>query len=71
VSFRRLTPIHNGERVVTAFAGDEMTADFGVRSVPIMYVIDKKGKVAEIYRGYSNEMSRALELTIKRLLLEK
>jgi peroxiredoxin len=72
-----------GERIVTSFtdefrvnyplalAGDSTTADFGVRSVPIMYVIDKKGKVAEIYRGYSHEMSRALELTIKRLLVEK
>jgi peroxiredoxin len=73
----------DGERVVTAFAGefrvnyplalagDVMTADFGVRSVPIMYVIDKKGKISEVYRGYSNEMTRALESSIKRLLAEQ
>lgn len=73
----------DGERVVTAFtnefhvnyplalAGDVTTADFGVRSVPIMYVIDKKGKIAEVYRGYSNEMARSLESLIKRLLAEK
>lgn len=73
----------DGERVVTTFAdehrvnyplalaGDSITADFGVRSVPIMYVIDKKGRVAEVFRGYSNESARALDSSIKRLLAEK
>jgi peroxiredoxin len=72
-----------GERVIKAFtdefkvnyplamAGDLTTADFGVRSVPVMYLVDKKGKVVEVYRGYSNEMARSLEQTIKRLLAEK
>jgi thioredoxin-related protein len=72
-----------GERVIKAFtdefkvnyplamAGDLTTADFGVRSVPVMYMVDKKGKVVEVYRGYSNEMARSLEQTIKRLLAEK
>ena len=72
-----------GERVVKTFTdefrvnyplalvGDSTTVDFGVRSVPIMYVIDKKGKIAEVYRGYSHEIARSLELTIKRLLAEK
>jgi hypothetical protein len=36
-----------------------------------MYVIDKQGKISEVYRGYSNEIARALELSIKRLLAEK
>lgn len=73
----------DGERVVKTFtdefrvnyplalAGDSATVDFGIRSVPIMYLIDKKGKIAEVYRGYSNEMARGLELSIKRLLAEK
>jgi len=73
----------DGERVVTTFAeefrvnyplaiaGDSTTGDFGVRSVPIMYVIDKKGNIAEVYRGNSNEMARSLEFSIKRLLAEK
>jgi peroxiredoxin len=72
-----------GERAVKAFtdefrvnyplamAGDSITADFGVRSVPVMYLIDKKGRIAEVYRGYSGEMSRSVELSIKRLLTEK
>lgn len=54
-----------------ALAGDATTVDFGVRSVPVMYLIDKKGKIAEVYRGYSNEMGRAAEQSIKRLLAEK
>ena len=54
-----------------ALAGDSTTAGFGVRSVPIMYLIDKKGKVVEVYRGYTEEMARALEQSIKRLLTEK
>jgi peroxiredoxin len=73
----------DGERVVKTFtdefrvsyplalAGDATTTAFGVRSVPIMYLIDKKGKIIEVYRGYSSEMARSLEQTIKRLLAEK
>ncbi|OGU00114.1 MAG: thioredoxin [Geobacteraceae bacterium GWB2_52_12] len=72
-----------GERVVKEFTdeyrvnyplalvGDSATADFGVRSVPVLYLIDKKGKIAEVYRGYSSETARALESAIKRLLAEK
>ncbi|MBW4056568.1 MAG: TlpA family protein disulfide reductase [Proteobacteria bacterium] len=54
-----------------ALAGDSVTTDFGVRSVPVMYLIDKKGKIAEMYRGYSDDMPRAIEQAIKRLLAEK
>jgi peroxiredoxin len=54
-----------------ALAGDSTTVDFGVRSVPIMYLVDKKGRIAEVYRGYSDEMSRSVEQSIKRLLAEK
>lgn len=73
----------DGERAVKTFAdefrvnyplasaGDSTTVDFGVRSVPIMYLVDKKGRIAEVYRGYSNEMARSLEQSIKRLLAEK
>ena len=54
-----------------ALAGDTVTGDFGVSSVPVMYLIDKKGKVAEVYRGYSKETARSMEQAIKRLLAEK
>lgn len=73
----------DGERVIKTFtdefrvnyplalAGDSTTVDFGIRSVPVMYLIDKKGKVVEVYRGYSDEMARSVERSIKRLLAEK
>jgi peroxiredoxin len=73
----------DGERVIKSFtdefrvkyplalAGDSTTVAFGVRSVPIMFLIDKKGKIAEVFRGYTNEMARSMEQSIKRLLAEK
>lgn len=78
-----LSADEDGERAVKSFAneyhinyplalaGDAATADFGVRSVPVMFVIDKKGVVAEVYRGFSDEMGRRVEQLIKRLLAEK
>lgn len=78
-----LSADEDGERAVKAFAneyhinyplalaGDDATVDFGVRSVPVMFVIDKKGAVAEVYRGFSDEMGRKMEQLVKRLLTEK
>lgn len=72
-----------GERVVKSFtdefrvnyplasAGDSMTLVYGIRSVPIMYLVDKKGVISEVTRGYNNETARSMEQSIKRLLAEK
>lgn len=63
----------DGERVIKSFieerrinypvalAGESVTSDFGVRSVPVMFIIDKKGKVAEVYRGFSDEIGHSME----------
>jgi len=73
----------DGEREVKAFAdknrmsypialaGESTLADYGVRSVPVMFVIDKKGRVAEVFRGFSDEVARSSEQLIKKLLAEK
>ena len=73
----------DGERVVNTFAeknrmtypialaGESTLVDFGVRSVPVMFVIDKKGRVAEVYRGFTDEVARSTEQLIKKLLAEK
>jgi peroxiredoxin len=53
-----------------AVAGDEMQADYGLRSIPTIYVINKKGMVAEKFQGYSEQTAKAIEDTIKRLLAE-
>lgn len=54
-----------------AAASEKVQSDFGVRSVPVMFVIDKKGVVAEVYRGFNDEIGRSMELLIKRLLAER
>lgn len=54
-----------------ALAGDTVQSAYGVRSVPVMFIIDKQGKVAEIYRGFNDEIGRSMEQLIKKLLLEK
>jgi cytochrome c biogenesis protein CcmG, thiol:disulfide interchange protein DsbE len=73
----------DGERAVKAFAdknrmtypialaGESTLVDFGVRSVPVMFVIDKKGRVAEVFRGFTDEVARSSELLIKKLLAER
>ena len=52
-------------------AGESLMVDYGVRSVPVMFVIDKKGKVAEVFRGFTDVVGRSSEQLVKRLLAEK
>lgn len=78
-----LSADEDGDRVVRAFAeqhhinypvaiaGENVQTDFGVRSVPIVVVIDRKGKVAEVFRGAAEESMRSLDRLVKRLLSEK
>jgi len=53
-----------------AIAGEEMQTDYGLRSVPTLYVLNKKGVVAAKFQGYSDDTAKALESTIRRLLAE-
>ena len=53
-----------------AVSGEDMQADYGLRSIPTIYVIDKKGIVAEKFQGYSDQTAKAMEDSIKRLLAE-
>ena len=54
-----------------ALAGEAVIDDYGLRSVPTLYVIDKKGRVAEKFQGYNEAMEKSLETLIKKLLAEK
>jgi len=54
-----------------ALAGESTLADYGVRSVPVMFVIDRKGRVAEVFRGFTDDVARSTEQLIKKLLAEK
>jgi peroxiredoxin len=63
----------DGEKAVKAFAeqnritypvalaGESTLADFGVRSVPVMFIVDKKGRVAEVFRGFTDEVARSTD----------
>lgn len=78
-----LSADEDGERAVRAFAeknritypvalaGETTLVDYGVRRIPVMFVIDKKGRVAEIFRGFTDEVGRSTEQLIKKLLAEK
>jgi peroxiredoxin len=78
-----LSADEDGERAVRAFveqhrisypvatAGESVLADYGVRSVPVMFVIDKRGKVAEVYRGFTDAVGRSSEQLVRKLLAEK
>lgn len=54
-----------------AMAEESTLTDFGVRSVPVMFVIDKKGQVSGVFRGFTDEVARSTEQLIKKLLAEK
>lgn len=78
-----LSADEDGERLVKAFAderritypialaGESTLVDYGVRSVPVMFIIDKKGSVAGVFRGFTDEVGRSTEQLIKKLLLER
>jgi peroxiredoxin len=53
-----------------AIAGEDLQTEYGLRSIPTIYVINKKGIVAEKFQGYSDQTGRAMEDAIKRLLAE-
>lgn len=53
-----------------AVTSEDLQADYGLRSVPTIFIINKKGVVAEKYQGYSDEVAKSIETTIKKLLAE-
>jgi peroxiredoxin len=53
-----------------AVAGEDLQTEYGLRSIPTIYVINKKGMVAEKFQGYSDQTGRAMEDAVKRLLAE-
>ena len=44
--------------------------EYGLRSIPTVYVINKKGVVAEKYMGFSDSTGKSMETLIKKLLAE-
>lgn len=54
-----------------ALAGKDIQTDYGLRSLPTVYVIDKKGNVADKFMGGSDATLKSMENLIKKLLAEK
>lgn len=53
-----------------ALADEELQVKYGLRSIPTLVLIDRKGVVAEIFLGLSDDSVKNLEATLKRLLAE-
>lgn len=52
-------------------ASEAVQSAFGIRSVPVMYLIDRRGVVREIFRGFNDESGRSMDLLVRRLLAER
>jgi peroxiredoxin len=53
-----------------ALANEDLQTDYGLRSLPTLYIINKKGIVVEKFMGLTDEVKKNVETTIKRLLGE-
>jgi cytochrome c biogenesis protein CcmG, thiol:disulfide interchange protein DsbE len=53
-----------------ALADEELQTAYGLRSIPTLVLIDKKGVVADVYLGLNDESVKGLEAMIKKLLAE-
>jgi hypothetical protein len=53
-----------------ALASDDVSTEYGLRSVPTLFLIGKKGIVAEKYMGFNDETVKRLEKIIPQLLAE-
>ena len=53
-----------------ALANEDMQTEYGLRSIPTLYVINKKGVVAEKFMGFNSDMAARMDLLIKQLLAE-
>ena len=54
-----------------ALADDDLQAAFGVRSVPTIFLVNRKGQVIEKFMGMSDETEQAIENAIRTALAEK
>lgn len=53
-----------------ALANEELINEYGLRSIPTLFIINKKGVIAEKYMGLTDEVKKNVETTIKMLLAE-
>lgn len=51
-----------------SIAGETILKDYGIRSLPVMFLIDRSGRIADVYTGFTNDIARAMENRVKELL---
>ena len=51
--------------------GDTLARAFGVKAMPSGYLVDRKGVVRYVHRGYDANTTRALEAQVESLISEK
>lgn len=51
-------------------ASDKVRADYGVRAVPVLFIIDKNGNLVEKMTGFSPYHGKIIENLIKKLLAQ-
>jgi len=53
-----------------ALADEELQTSYGLRSIPTLVLIDKKGIIAGIFMGLNDQSAKKIEVAIKGLLAE-
>lgn len=53
-----------------AMANEHLLNDYAIRSIPTLFVINKKGVVVERFMGFSDEVARSMEALVRKLLAE-
>jgi cytochrome c biogenesis protein CcmG/thiol:disulfide interchange protein DsbE len=53
-----------------ALADEDLQIEYGLRSIPTLFIISKKGIIADKYMGLTDQAKINVEITIKRLLAE-
>lgn len=52
-------------------ANSKIISDYGVRALPVVYIIDRQGVVREQVIGFSDQAGKVIENLVKKLLAEK
>ena len=53
-----------------AMASEKLMTQFGLRSIPTLFVVDKKGVIADKFMGYNDTIAKSMEKLIQKLLAE-
>ncbi|GAB5464981.1 MAG: hypothetical protein Kapaf2KO_04170 [Candidatus Kapaibacteriales bacterium] len=58
----------NGYSLNTLVSGDEILEDYKVDGFPMIYILDKDGKVAKSFKGFDEKLSEYISATIQEMI---